>query len=741
MIRTPLNVPRLQTLGLAALIAAAGVMPAAAAPTQVLTESQVAEFANGELRQVALDQEGVLRPARELGEPVDLGAALAWTAVGDGAGGHYVALGSEARVIRLTAEGKVEPVHAFSEGLVRALAVDAAGFLYVGTSIPGRVYRVNAEGRAEIWHDAAESYIWDLLADADGGLLVATGAPGKVYRLPPGHRAGGEVEAWWSAPGGHVTSLVRAPDGAILAGTSGDGLLVRLEAADKARILWATEGAEVRAILPDVDGSIMFATFPPSAATSPTPTSAQQAAANAQANRQQSPGASTAGASPQQPQAGTVTIGEPMTTTPAGSMLLRWTADGFVRPVWAPTKGGIFSLAVAGEGRTFVGTNDSGRLFEVRADGTWSLIQQTPQGTEISRLLQVGEGGVALLTSHPARWYPLGASPAAEAVYTSSSLDARQPARWASLQVDAEDGGPAAVAAKVRTGHTNRPGPTWSDWREATPAEAGRWEVGGDPARFLQYQLTFSDPAASVRRVRAFARTANQAPVIAAVRVLPHAFEPMRPQASPPTFDLRRLLDERQVENLVRDPNAARQQFRHAPADGMITVAWRAGDPDGDDLRFRVSLRPEPAGEWLVVADDLAEPSITVSTRGLREGLYRARVEASDAVDNDPADALTTSRDSEPFTIDLTPPELNVESAGERRWRVTATDAHSLIRRAWYQVDGGTEVRLRPEDGVFDQRRETFLVDGTRWPVGAQTVIVAVEDEAGRTAVAAWSLR
>jgi len=734
-----LNSPLQRLRAGAGLIAFGSLASLQAAPTQVLTETRYPEFAKGELRQVALDHEGVLRPAPALSAGIDLGAAVAWTAVADGAGGQYIALGPEGRVVRLGADGELAPVHRFSEGLVRALAVDAEGFLFVGTSVPGRVYRINADGRAELWHDAAETYVWDLLPDAEGGLLVATGLPGKVYRLPPGHRPGTTPEAWWTTPGGHATSLVRAADGTVLAGTSGDGLLVRLEGAGSAKVLWATEGAEVRAIWPAADGTVVFATFPPAAASASGGTgsspAASAAAAAAAAAAASTAGATTASATP----GGSVTVGEPV-SAPAGGLLLRWTTDGFVRPFWTPPKGGIFSILPATGGGYLVGTNDSGRLYRVQEDATWTLLQQAPQGSEVSRLRPDPDGGAGVLTSHPARWYRLGEAPSAEARFTSSALDARQPARWASLQVEAEDGSPAVVGVQVRTGHTTRPGETWSEWRDAEAAEAGRWVVAGEPARYLQYALNLTEPTATVRRVRAFARTANQMPLIAGVRVLPYAFEQQRSPAQAPSVDIRRLLEERQIENLVRDPNSARLQFRNTPADGVITVAWRALDPDGDELRFRVSLRPEPAGEWLVVADDLTEPVATLTTRGLQEGLYRIRVEASDRVDNEPAEALVANRDSEPFMIDLTPPELVVAAMGARRWRVTASDTHSLLRRAWMQVDGGPEVRLRPEDGVFDQRQEAFIVEGERWPAEARSVMVFVEDEAGRIGLAAWAL-
>ena len=85
--------------------------------------------------------------------------------------------------------------------------------------------------------------------------------------------------------------------------------------------------------------------------------------------------------------------------------------------------------------------------------------------------------------------------------------------------------------------------------------------------------------------------------------------------------------------------------------------------------------------------------TISFDSTAFADGDYRIRITASDAPSNTPEDALTTQEESDPFTIDNTPPAIsNLQAAGNVvKWH--AADALSTIYKAeysarWRRLDG-----------------------------------------------------
>jgi hypothetical protein len=86
------------------------------------------------------------------------------------------------------------------------------------------------------------------------------------------------------------------------------------------------------------------------------------------------------------------------------------------------------------------------------------------------------------------------------------------------------------------------------------------------------------------------------------------------------------------------------------------------------------------------------------------DGEYVARISASDAPGNTPADALTTTLESDPFTIDNTPPEITDVKITDGHIAFTAKDALSWIDKAEYSIDGGEWTLLDPVNKVTDSQ-------------------------------------
>src|SRR6202012_3227233 len=83
-------------------------------------------------------------------------------------------------------------------------------------------------------------------------------------------------------------------------------------------------------------------------------------------------------------------------------------------------------------------------------------------------------------------------------------------------------------------------------------------------------------------------------------------------------------------------------------------------DDNEDDLRYIVLYRGENEKQWKVLKDKLTEKFYTWDATSLPDGAYYLRIVASDAPSNPTADALTSSRESERFMIDNTPPTIEL---------------------------------------------------------------------------------
>ncbi len=149
---------------------------------------------------------------------------------------------------------------------------------------------------------------------------------------------------------------------------------------------------------------------------------------------------------------------------------------------------------------------------------------------------------------------------------------------------------------------------------------------------------------------------------------------------------------------------------------GFVTARWSASDPNSDSLLFKVEIRPRGDSHWQVLKDKQTDRYFSFDTAAFPDGEYILRVTASDAPDNIPSDALSSSLETDPFIIDNTPPEIanvNIERGGAKRTLVfTARDALSVIDKAEYSLNGGEWIQLRPVDFVSAAKVLKYEVSG-----------------------------
>ena len=166
----------------------------------------------------------------------------------------------------------------------------------------------------------------------------------------------------------------------------------------------------------------------------------------------------------------------------------------------------------------------------------------------------------------------------------------------------------------------------------------------------------------------------------------------------------------------------------------MRTARWKANDADGDPLRYQLEYRGLDETTFKPLAQNLKESYFSWDETAMPDGYYVLRVTVSDGLANVQDRARDTSRESEPFLVDLTPPSVSIDAKrlkrGRARFSVRATDAASRVRDAEYSLDGGDWRLTLPLDGIFDGQQEELLIELDRLEPGEHTLVVRAADEA-----------
>ncbi len=140
---------------------------------------------------------------------------------------------------------------------------------------------------------------------------------------------------------------------------------------------------------------------------------------------------------------------------------------------------------------------------------------------------------------------------------------------------------------------------------------------------------------------------------------------------------------------------------------GYRTVSWTVDDPNDDSLRFDLVVERRD-GFRLPVRERIEGTQLAVDTTALPDGVYRFVLTASDALQN-PGTALETVATSRWFTVDNTPPEIELTIDG-RSWSVRVRDLSSPIASVEWSRNGDRWHHLAPEDGVLDGTEENFTL-------------------------------
>jgi hypothetical protein len=669
------------------------------------------ELLKGEARGVSVTDNGTLTLAPRFDQVFNTQQAYVWCAAVDSAGNVYLGTGHDGKLFRITPDGKGSLFYKASELDVTALAVARDGAVYAGTSPDGKVYRLTGEGKAEVYFDPPDKYIWSLAVSDDGSLAVGTGDNGKIYRV---HAPGAKPESALliSTNQTHVMALAVTKQGDLIAGTDPGGLVLRISPDGKAFGLYDAPLREIHALASAADGSIYALALSEAASTN---RAAAQLAATASATDASAiitavaaaAGTEESGAPPQPP--ATVPARSHNDLSSARSAVFHILPDGGTDTIWSSTSITAFSV-VSAPGGVLIGTSDKGRIYSVTNGGRDTLLLQSGEG-QISSLLVRG-AEVLATSSNQGKLFRFSQQAASEGSFESPVRDAKLVATWGRIWWR----GRGPIELQTRSGNSERPDKTWSDW-SASYNDASGSQITSPKARFIQWRAVLHAANGSradeprLEDVSVAYLPRNVAPEVLAITVLPPGValqQQIQIQIDP------------NIESSGLDPSIfgaipqapPRRVFQR----GARSLQWQGEDRNGDTLEYAVYYRSLNETTFRLLKEHLRENFYTVDGASLADGRYVFKVVASDAPDNPPGHALSGERLSEPVDVDNTPPVVRLvgsaQITGERaRVVFDVEDATGRIKRADVSVDGGAWHEVFPDDGIADSPRERYSLN------------------------------
>jgi len=469
---------------------------------------EIEDYLEGKFNGIALSSEGILflAPKEEVMKGPAQDFYLSFL-VGSN-GNLFLGTGHSGEVFKINKDGEAELYFKCPEMDIYCLAQDPKGVLYAGSSPNGKIYKITDRGEFEEFFNPQEKYIWDLKFNHKGILLAAVGENGGIYAISQK----GEGSQVLKTEENHILCMRFDDNNNIIAGSGGTGRIYKLTEGKNPRIVFDSAYNEIKSIALDKEGFIYAAAA--GDVTVPAKTASEIK------DKQTSSGVSiTVSASASE----SSSVTSSSTSQKKSGALFRINPEGIAEKLWESNKDLIYSvLWDEGENRLFFGTGDRGRVFAWNGDEKISLLFQK-KSEQIYHLIH-DKNSIYVLSNNPAELTMLTPDQGFEGEYTSQVYDAKIPSSWGLIEWDAELPEGTILQLLTRTGNSNEPSQTWSEW--SPPYQNGKGEQILSPkARYLQFKARFKSQSGRItpelRRVSLFYLQTNLAPEITDLQILP----------------------------------------------------------------------------------------------------------------------------------------------------------------------------------------------------------------------------
>jgi outer membrane protein assembly factor BamB len=608
--------------------------------------------------------------------------------------------GEKGEILRIDKSG-AKPVSIFSHEDVQyiwAMTQSSDGTIYAATGPNGLLVQINPDGSNKILLDSDENNLISLCTDGKDELFVGTDPNGLVLRV---NRKTGELFIVFDAPESEISALARDAQGNLYAATAEAVEEAEAEAAGAAEQTGRPE-PESRAV--PIPSQPPTTPKPPDvpkpAPGEPLPIPKDVVPKNMMILAD--PAVPTTGetAKPQpKPPIALPPRGERATS---GNAVYRIDRDGFVSEIFRQQVS-VFAL-LEQNGALLIATGNDGAVFQVNpaAEETSSLAKLDSK--QVMCLLPAKDGRVFMGLANAAEVAAMEPGFAREGTFTSAVLDAKQVAAFGKMQMRGTLPGGSTLRVTTRSGNVEEASaPGWSRWSD--PVSASQFvPVNSAPARFLQYRFIFASDGQTtpaVEEVNVAYQVSNLSPQIKSIK----------------------------VEGAESDD---------APQ-SKLTITWEGADPNEDELEYSLFFRAGRGGPWILMKDKLKETTYEWETRGVSDGRYEIKVQATDASANPVGQGKQTSRTSDPVFVDNTPPvigDLKSQVDGvSAKLSLKVVDQTSAVARLEYSTDSsGTWQSVLPSDSIADSPEEAYELVVPGLSAGAHQIMLRATDSKGNRA-------
>lgn len=725
------DMPKAAMLILAALILSSALGSSAYAVTSKISRHSMAEdFLKGETDNTSIDSDGRISLARQAAQ-IDLGEMLdsSWSinsVVAMPNGTVYMGTSPNAELIKYK-NGKASFVYAppienaseldgdempMANRHIFAMAPDITGRLLVAISGDScELLRFDGNKRKVLFQSNYDKYIFAITVDERGNIYMGTGPHGRVYRFDP---LGKKLSIIAELPDNNVLSLATDPEGFVYAGTDERGLVYKINpSSNQISVLYDTDQSEVTALMFDRDGYLYAAATSTQSITppdefaniliEPTHGRAQSTSKKKEDESTAEPSttlqiANTKEGSPQK-KTETTSLAQRGELPSSAAHIYRITPEGFVTKVFSEMAV-LFSL-VSQNDQLLIGTGNNAQLFSLDPETEKKAIDyEDDKASQITAMATLKDT-VFLGTANPAKLIKLSTSYEKQGKFTSDLIDARQPARWGKLQLDADIPKGCEVMLSTRSGNIDDPNdPSFSPWTIPVPITDAT-QVNCPNARFCQYQLILKNS------------NSDKTPIIREVAVA-HVVPNLAPKVT-------------SVKTVSAEDSKTK-----------IVIIYKAKDDNNDRLVYDIHFRKLGRSKWIELEDDFKDTRFEWNTNTVADGRYEVMVTADDKRSNTNTTKLTGSRISDPLVIDNTPPAIISEGISITGNKVVISlaikDSLTVIGNLSYTIDSNDDwIATLPDDLVYDTTSESFTIVIEDLKQGEHVIAVRIADDVKNT--------
>lgn len=655
------------------------------------------------------------------------GVQYVWALQETSDGSIFAATGPNGQVFEIKPDGSHSEFYKCSEDNITSMIYDGKGLLYLGTDPNGMVIRLDRKTKKPfIMYNAGETEITALALDGSGNLFASTGqVSGQSAPTPPeqlGKSSGRPEQQGAGAP--IPPNPIPAPPQPSPVPNPNPG--------EPPPIPKGHSMQPPSAEMPKLMGIVAGNSDDPGGGSDP----------GGGNNPGEQPGPGQNPAAPQPAQSHPAAAATPQNNSSdqtaqapesEGNAIYKLDPSGFVTEIFRQDTV-IYSMILQGDS-LLIGTGDDGDIYQVNPAAEETEVLAKVDSKQVMCLLPAKDGSVFLGLANTGGISTMTRGYATDGTYLSPVLDATQVSRFGRIQLHGLLPAGTKLQLATRSGNVkDSDSPGWSEWSDDADAEQFL-PVRSPAARFLQYRLTFTttDPAqtALVDHVDVAYQIPNMAPVVKSIRIGGSESSPPEnssPESSSPAAG---------AGGSAHSGDAA---AKSAGGTGTQTITWDASDPNNDALTYTLYFRRDIQGPWILLKDHLTQPTFDWDTHTVADGQYQVKVVASDALANPPGQGKTTSRVSEYYIIDNTPPTIGDVDYKSLGGGVTislrAEDRTSTIANVEYTVDSNDQWQsVLPVDGIFDSPDELVRFSVKGLTAGEHQVTIRATDSRGNQAL------